>query len=94
MSVSLREIINNAGYDPEGNPDDAAWLLSRVDEFGEIADDAEATIDRRDEIIDMFYDGQIPQRDGYLVHDMDFPPIETPSDVSVDEDGFCKGGLK
>lgn len=41
MSVSLQEVLENAGYDIENNPEDASWLLSRAGEFEELCEKAE-----------------------------------------------------
>ena len=49
MSVSLDEIISHAGYDIKNNIDDARWLLAQKDEFEELLEIAEQTVDDYDE---------------------------------------------
>lgn len=41
MSVSLLEVLENAGYDVKNNLDDAKWLLEQRDEFEALCEDAE-----------------------------------------------------
>ena len=41
MSVSLLEVLENAGYDIKNNVNDANWLLSQKDEFDELYEEAE-----------------------------------------------------
>lgn len=41
MSVSLLEVLENAGYDVKNNLDDAKWLLGQRDEFEALYEDAE-----------------------------------------------------
>ena len=41
MSVSLLEVLENAGYDVKNNLDDAKWLLGQRDEFETLCEDAE-----------------------------------------------------
>lgn len=48
MSVSLLEVIEAAGYDLSTR-EDCVWLLSKVDEFDEIVDAVEETLERLDE---------------------------------------------
>lgn len=40
MSVSLSEVLENAGYDIKNNVDDARWLLGQEDEFYDLLDRA------------------------------------------------------
>lgn len=40
MSVSILEVLENAGYDIRNNVDDARWLLSQEGEFYELLDSA------------------------------------------------------
>ena len=41
MSVSLSEVLENAGYDIKNNGiDDARWLLSQKDEFDKLYEEA------------------------------------------------------
>lgn len=49
MSVSLYEVLTAAGYDIKNNPEDAQWLLAQRDEFDELCDVAEQTLDDFDE---------------------------------------------
>jgi len=48
MSVSLREIIEAAGYDLE-TYDDANWLLSKQSEFEDLIDQADMVISAEDD---------------------------------------------
>lgn len=41
MSMSLVEVLENAGYDVLHNVDDAKWLLSQRDNFDALCDKAE-----------------------------------------------------
>jgi hypothetical protein len=52
MSVSLLEVLENAGYDIKNNLDDARWLLAQRDEFEEICDMAELLESSHDEYND------------------------------------------
>lgn len=53
MSVSLQEVLENAGYDIKNNPEDAMWLLAQKNEFEELCEKAEETSDLyHDEYID------------------------------------------
>ena len=53
MSVSLQEVLENAGYDIKNNPEDAMWLLAQKNEFEELCETAEETSDLyHDEYID------------------------------------------
>ena len=49
MSVSLDEIISHAGYDIKNDVNDARWLLAQRDEFEELLEIAEQTVDDYDE---------------------------------------------
>lgn len=49
MSVSLYEVLTAAGYDIKNNPEDAQWLLAQRDEFDELCDISEQTLDDFDE---------------------------------------------
>ena len=40
MSVSLSEILENAGYDIKNNIDDARWFLGQESEFNELLEKA------------------------------------------------------
>ena len=50
MSVSLNEVLTAAGYDIKNNYEDAQWLLSQRDEFDELCDIADETIEQYEEI--------------------------------------------
>ena len=41
MSVSLLEVLEDAGYDIKNNIDDAKWFLGQRDEFEELYEEAE-----------------------------------------------------
>lgn len=45
MSVSLDEVLTAAGYDIKNNPEDAQWLLAQRDEFEDLCNIADETID-------------------------------------------------
>ena len=38
MSVSLLEVLENAGYDIKNNVEDARWLLSQESEFNDLVE--------------------------------------------------------
>lgn len=40
MSVSILEVLENAGYDIKNNVDDARWLLSQESEFNDLVETA------------------------------------------------------
>ena len=40
MSVSLRQVLEEAGFDVKNNPDDAKWLLAQEYDWEEIRNDA------------------------------------------------------
>mgnify|MGYP006924848810 CR=1 FL=1 len=44
MSVSIREVIETAGYDLT-TQDDALWLLSKQNEFAELVEKAELLVE-------------------------------------------------
>ena len=44
MSVSISEALSSAGYEPATNLNDARWLLSQMDNMGELFEQAEAYI--------------------------------------------------
>ena len=52
MSVSILEVLENAGYDVKNNLDDAKWLLGQKDEFEALCEDAE----HLDEIYEEYLD--------------------------------------
>ena len=45
MSVSLDEVLTAAGYDIRNNVEDAQWLLAQRDEFEDLCDIADDTVD-------------------------------------------------
>ena len=49
MSVSLEEVIEQAGYSITTSKEDAIWFLSQQDEFERLKELAEDTIDRLEE---------------------------------------------
>lgn len=49
MSVSLSEVLEDAGYDIKNNVEDAIWLLSQRDEFEELYEIADEVVDRAEE---------------------------------------------
>lgn len=59
MSVSLDEVLTAAGYDIRNNPEDAQWLLSQKDDWGDLTYDAEKCIDDYDE-----YEEYVDEYDG------------------------------
>lgn len=52
MSVSLREVFENAGFDITKNIEDVKWLLSKKNEFEELIEEAEELKDAYDAYID------------------------------------------
>lgn len=46
MSVSLGEVIEQAGYSITTSKEDANWFLAQQDEFERLKETAEDTIDR------------------------------------------------
>ena len=52
MSVSLSEIIEQAGFDIKNSPVDAEWLLGQQDEFNEMCEAAEDLWTLYDEYLD------------------------------------------
>lgn len=50
MSVSIEEVLRSAGFDVKNNAKDAGWLLSQMDEIGDLCDEAEACIERYEDI--------------------------------------------
>lgn len=49
MSISLEEVIEQAGYSITTSKEDAIWFLSQQDEFERLKELAEDTIDRLEE---------------------------------------------
>jgi len=56
MSVSLQEVLENAGFDIKNNIDDAKWLLSKRNVFEALCEEAEELNDLYDEYIDYTLD--------------------------------------
>lgn len=52
MSVSLLEVLENAGYDIKNNIEDARWFLSQQDEIEELCDMADLILSTYDEYCD------------------------------------------
>lgn len=52
MSVSLLEVLENAGYDIKNNLNDANWLLSQKDDFDELYEEAEELNEQYEEYED------------------------------------------
>ena len=48
MSVSLDEVLTAAGYDIRNNVEDAQWLLAQRDEFEDLCDIADDTVDEHE----------------------------------------------
>lgn len=48
MSMSLEQVINEAGYDIDTSVEDATWLLSQVNKFEELVVRAEDFIEEQD----------------------------------------------
>ena len=46
MSVSISEVLEDAGFDIKNNKHDALWLLSQANEFDEMLDNAEDCINK------------------------------------------------
>lgn len=53
MSVSLLEVLENAGYDVRNNIEDARWLMSQSDEWEELYEQAENLDDDYEDYEDM-----------------------------------------
>lgn len=53
MSVSLLEVLENAGFDIKNNIEDARWLMSQSDEWEELYEQAENLDDDYDDYEDM-----------------------------------------
>lgn len=52
MSVSLLEVLENAGYDVKNNVDDARWLGSQYGEFMNLFEDAERLVEEYDDYLE------------------------------------------
>lgn len=55
MSVSLLEVLENAGFDVKNNIRDAEWLMSKEDEFDELVEIAEGLQDDYEDYEDFCY---------------------------------------
>lgn len=51
--VSLREVLEDAGFDITSNPEDMSWFMSKASEFEELLEEVEA---RLDEIRELEYE--------------------------------------
>lgn len=49
MSVSLTEVINNAGYDPAHDVDDARWFFAQYNDYDDLASQAQELLDQYDD---------------------------------------------
>lgn len=45
MSVSLREVLEHSGYDIENSYEDAIWFLAKQNEFAELVEIADQTVE-------------------------------------------------
>lgn len=52
MSVSITEVINNAGYDPAHNVEDAQWLFAQYNDYDDLASQAQELLDQYDDYLD------------------------------------------
>ena len=52
MSVSILEVLENAGYDVKNNLDDAKWLGCQYDEFMNLFEDAERLVEKYEDYED------------------------------------------
>lgn len=52
MSVSLTEVINNAGYDPAHNVEDAQWFFAQYNDYDDLASQAQELLDQYDDYLD------------------------------------------
>ena len=69
MSVSLLEVLENAGYDIKNNVDDAIWLQSQKDEWEELYEKA---VELEDEYNDYLDCKETAEEDG----DYNFPSFK------------------
>ena len=56
MSVSLSEVLENAGYDIKNNVEDAKWLMSQSNEWEELYENAEDLVDEYEDYEDFIYE--------------------------------------
>ena len=52
MSVSITEVINNAGYDPAHNVEDAEWLFAQFSDYDDLCSQAQELLDDYDDYKD------------------------------------------
>lgn len=52
MSASLTEVINNAGYDPAHNIEDAKWFFAQYNDYDDLASQAQELLDQYDDYLD------------------------------------------
>lgn len=45
MSISILEVLENAGFDVKNNKDDAEWLVGQINNFESSVELAEETLD-------------------------------------------------
>ncbi len=69
MSVSLEDVLLNAGYDVRNNPEDASWFLSQSDEYEELV---ETATDLEDAYNDYLDHKETAEEDG----DYNYPSFE------------------
>ena len=69
MSVSLTEVINNAGYDPANNVEDAQWFFAQYNDYDDLASQAQELLDQYDGYLDC---KEIAEDDG----DYNYPSFE------------------
>lgn len=65
MSVSLLEVLENAGFDIKKNIDDAKWLLGKRNEFEELCEKAEELEEKYSEYED-YYEEQNEKEEEFL----------------------------
>lgn len=56
MSVSLLEVLENAGYDIKNNVEDAKWLMSQSNEWEELHETAQDLVDEYEDYEDFIYE--------------------------------------
>lgn len=61
MSVSLLEVLENAGFDIKNNIDDARWLLGQRDDFDALCEEAENFDDAYTEY--SYYEDEMREQD-------------------------------
>lgn len=63
MSVSLLEVLENAGYDIKNNIDDARWLLEQKEDFEVLCEEAENFDDAYTEYC--YYEDEMREQDKF-----------------------------